>query len=92
MKGVVFTEFLEMVYQKFGIEMVNALIENNDLSSDGVYSAVGTYHHSEMCLWSLTRKAQRDRHSRFVEGVWGLLVPNLQNRVSGDVCQCHQWV
>ena len=48
MKGVVFTEFLEMVEQKFGMEMVNALIENNDLSSDGVYSAVGTYHHSEM--------------------------------------------
>ena len=48
MKGVVFTEFLEMVEQKFGMEMVNALIENNELSTDGVYSAVGTYHHSEM--------------------------------------------
>ena len=48
MKGVVFTEFLEMVEQKFGMGMVNALIENNDLATDGVYSAVGTYHHSEM--------------------------------------------
>ena len=49
MKGVVFTEFLEMVEQKFGMEMVNALIENNELSTDGVYSAVGTYHTPRWC-------------------------------------------
>ena len=48
MKGVVFTEFLEMVEQKFGMDMVNGLIENNTLSSGGVYSAVGTYDHAEM--------------------------------------------
>ena len=48
MKGVVFTEFLEMVEQKFGMDMVNNLLEQNELSSGGVYSAVGTYHHSEM--------------------------------------------
>ena len=48
MKGIVFTEFLEMVEQKFGMDMVNDLIDNNSLSSGGVYSAVGTYDHSEM--------------------------------------------
>ena len=48
MKGVVFTEFLEMVEKKFGIDMVNDLLENSALSSGGVYSAVGTYDHAEM--------------------------------------------
>ncbi len=48
MKGIVFTEFLEMVEQKFGMDMVNSLLEENNLSSGGVYSAVGTYHHGEM--------------------------------------------
>ena len=35
MKGIVFTEFLEMVEQKFGMDMVNDLIDNNTLSSGG---------------------------------------------------------
>ena len=48
MKGIVFTEFMEMVEQKFGIDMVNNLIDNNALASGGVYSAVGTYDHAEM--------------------------------------------
>ena len=36
MKGVVFTEFLEMVEQKFGMDMVNDLIDgqqNNTMTS-----------------------------------------------------------
>ena len=42
MKGIVFTEFLEMVESKFGIEMVNGLLDSSELASGGVYSAVGT--------------------------------------------------
>ena len=48
MKGIVFTEFLEMVESKFGIEMVNGLLDSSELASGGVYSAVGTYDHKEM--------------------------------------------
>lgn len=48
MKGVVFTEFLEMVEQKFGIEVLDQIIEKSDLKSEGVYTAVGTYEFSEM--------------------------------------------
>ena len=48
MKGIVFTEFLEMVESKFGIEMVNGLLDSSDLASGGVYSAVVTYDHKEM--------------------------------------------
>lgn len=48
MKGVVFTEFLEMVEQQFGYEVVDQIIESSDLASNGVYTAVGTYQAQEM--------------------------------------------
>ncbi len=48
MKGVVFTEFLEMVEDKFSAEMVDDIIEEADLASEGVYTAVGTYPHEEI--------------------------------------------
>ncbi len=49
MKGIIFTEFLEMVEEKFSPEMADKIIEaSNNLSTDGAYTAVGTYHHSEL--------------------------------------------
>jgi len=48
MKGIVFTEFLEMVEEKFGYDTVDAILMEGDLPSGGVYTAVGTYEHSEM--------------------------------------------
>jgi len=48
MKGVVFTEFLEMVEQQFSADTVDAIIDASDLESDGAYTAVGTYSHTEI--------------------------------------------
>ncbi|QTR50251.1 heme NO-binding domain-containing protein [Candidatus Thiothrix anitrata] len=48
MKGLVFTEFLEMVESKFSPDMVDDIIDDSDLPSGGAYTAVGTYPHSEM--------------------------------------------
>jgi hypothetical protein len=48
MKGIVFTEFFEMVEQKFDYKMVDNLIDTTELSSGGIYTAVGTYSHTEM--------------------------------------------
>ncbi len=48
MKGIVFTEFLEMVEEKFGYEVTEKMIANADLPSKGAYTSVGTYDHSEM--------------------------------------------
>lgn len=50
MKGVVFTEFLEMVEARHSPALVEDLIEDADLPSQGVYTAVGTYPHGEMVL------------------------------------------
>lgn len=48
MKGIVFTEFLEMVEESHGYEMVDTIITKSNLESEGVYTAVGTYPHHEM--------------------------------------------
>ncbi len=48
MKGIVFTEFLELVEDKFGIEMVDKIINASTLESGGIYTSVGTYEFSEM--------------------------------------------
>lgn len=48
MKGIVFTEFLEMVESKFGLEIVDQIIEQSNLPSEGVYTSVGTYEFNEM--------------------------------------------
>lgn len=48
MKGVVFTEFLDLVEEMFGLEMVDKIINSSILESHGAYTAVGTYSFSEM--------------------------------------------
>lgn len=48
MRGIVFTELLDMVEDKFGYTMVDTVIENADLPSGGVYTSVGSYPFSEM--------------------------------------------
>jgi hypothetical protein len=48
MKGIVFTEFLDLVEEKFGIEMVDEIILNSILESEGAYTSIGAYNFSEM--------------------------------------------
>ncbi len=48
MKGIVFTEFLELVEAKFGLEVVDKIITAANLPSGGAYTAIGTYDFAEM--------------------------------------------
>ena len=48
MKGIVFTEFTEMVEAVFGFDTLDTIIERANLPSGGSYTAVGTYDHGEM--------------------------------------------
>jgi len=48
MKGIVFTEFIEMVEEKFSQETADRLLDECDLPSGGAYTAVGTYDHQEI--------------------------------------------
>jgi len=48
MKGIVFTEFIEMVEQKFSLETADRMLDECELASGGAYTSVGTYDHGEM--------------------------------------------
>ena len=48
MKGIIFTEFLEFVEQRFSLEMADDIIHASELPSGGAYTAVGTYDHHEI--------------------------------------------
>ncbi|MEM9776337.1 MAG: heme NO-binding domain-containing protein [Chloroflexota bacterium] len=54
MKGIVFTEFLEMVEDQFGWELAEDIVDESDLPSGGAYTAVGTYHHQEIVSMVVT--------------------------------------
>jgi len=48
MKGIVFTEFLAMVDDRFSPAMVERILDGATLSSGGAYTAVGTYDYREI--------------------------------------------
>lgn len=43
MKGIIFTEFLELVEEKFGLDVLDQVLERAD--DPGVYTSVGSYDH-----------------------------------------------
>jgi hypothetical protein len=48
MKGIVFSEFLEFVEERFDADRVDDMIELAAPPSEGAYTSVGTYDHREM--------------------------------------------
>ena len=48
MKGIVFTEFFDLVEHLFGANMVDDILDDAAVPSGGAYTAVGTYPHEEM--------------------------------------------
>ena len=48
MKGIVFTEFMDMVEDVFSIDILEDIIEESELPNNGAYTAVGTYNHEEI--------------------------------------------
>ncbi|MGH8433056.1 MAG: heme NO-binding domain-containing protein [Pseudomonas sp.] len=48
MLGMVFTEFLEMVEQRYSPELADQVLTETPLANGGAYTAVGYYPHEEM--------------------------------------------
>lgn len=78
MKGMMFTEFLDMVEQRFSAQAVEHMIAASQLPSGGAYTAVGNYDHGE--IWSLmlelskhTRKSVPDLFKAYGEHLFGRL-------------------
>jgi len=48
MRGLIFTEFITLVEEKFGLRIADQLLTMPGLSDGGAYTSVGTYSHGEM--------------------------------------------
>jgi len=48
MKGIVFTKFIEMMETTWSEDFAEQIIEDSNLPTGGVYTAVGTYNHEEI--------------------------------------------
>lgn len=54
MKGLIFTSFIDLVEEKFGLEVTDELLSEVETKTNGAYSNVGTYDHQElvaMVVW-----------------------------------------
>ncbi len=60
MLGIVFTEFVEMVEEKFSIDMVDDILSDTKLS--GTFTAVGNYDHKDLIklVVSLSKRTEID--------------------------------
>lgn len=59
MKGIVFTEFTEMVESRYGLGVLDDLLMACDLPSKGIYTSVGTYDHHELVMLLVTFSKQK---------------------------------
>ncbi len=50
MKGVVFREFVDLVEERYGEDIVDRLLSHPGLSTGGAYTSVGTYDHAELLI------------------------------------------
>ena len=48
MKGMIFTSFLYLVEERYGIEMVEEVIEEAAPASGGIYTTMSVYDHNEL--------------------------------------------
>lgn len=73
-----------MVEQEFGYATVDDLLENSDLPSGGIYTAVGTYDHAELetLVQHLSKKSGievPDLHHKFGYYLFGTFQKNYSN-------------
>ena len=61
MKGIVFTQLLDMVEQEFGYGLVDTLLLTADLPSGGAYTSAGTYAPHEMVSLVTTLSAHTNK-------------------------------
>lgn len=65
MKGVIYTELIEMIEDLLGLEMTNKIIEDARLENEGAYTAVGYYHHQDIIklMDSISKNAGNSREN-----------------------------
>ena len=85
MKGVIFTEFIEMLELQQSPTFADEVLDSSDLPSGGAYTAVGTYDSAELSMLvrstaerlQLTERDILREYGRFLFGRLAVLYPEL---------------
>lgn len=84
MKGIVFTEFMQMVEEQFGVVIADHLIESTRPASGGAYTLVGNYPSSEMHAMVAELSRSTGIKTRELLRAYGrYLFPRLANKYPG---------
>lgn len=90
MKGIVFTEFIEMLEGEFGLEKTEDIIESSNLESGGVFTAVGTYEDGEMIKLLTTASEKTERPAPVLLKSFGhSLLKSFATRYSHWIADCN---
>ena len=85
MKGIIFNEFLELVEDKFGLDLLEEVLEMSD--DEGIYTSVGSYDHKDLVklIINLSKKTDIDAASLqrvFWQSVFKNLLDSLPDKAS----------
>lgn len=69
MKGIIFSEFLELVEETFGMEVCEQMLEQS--GDEGIYTSVGTYDHKLLVKLIMTLSKLTDTPPETLQEVFG---------------------
>lgn len=93
MLGIVFTEFMEMVEDKFSADVLDEILETPGLKSEGIFTSVGYYDHTDMVKMVVALSKQvnvpvDDLIEVFGQHLFGILIskyPALKGEISSSL-------
>lgn len=90
MKGLIFTEFMDLVEEKFGLDALDKLL--SDAGDEGVYTSVGSYDHRDLVklivqLSKQTGISAEELQRVFGQSVFENLYQSLPERSSLQGCK-----
>ncbi len=91
MLGIVFTEFMEMVEDRFSPDVLDDILDSPDVDSDGAYTSVGYYDHHDMVkmVVALSKRVDvpvDDLIEAFGEHMFGILIGKYPMLKAGNEC------
>ncbi|MEZ9229877.1 heme NO-binding domain-containing protein [Vibrio amylolyticus] len=89
MKGIIFTEFMELVEREFGLEVLDSILD--EAEDSGVYTSVGSYDHKALvsliiALSKKTNVSSEDLQQVFGRSVFLNLLKTLPNTAALNRC------
>ncbi|WP_260261855.1 heme NO-binding domain-containing protein [Vibrio intestinalis] len=90
MKGIIFTEFMDLVEEKFGLEVLDKVL--TEAGDEGIYTSVGSYDHRDLVklIVQLSKESgvsPEDLQKVFGQSVFNNLYSTLPQSASLSECK-----